>query len=269
VIPAVPPALAHEIAVVSETLPMGALQSLTTAVQAADVTHWGYARQKILQGIPQQHWRDLVDSLLDLWRSQAAAVSPEAIALALLSAALASKRAREELQVDLIWTGPESQISLRRTDQALLEVIGLAQRHLLLVSFAVYKVPSLSTALVAAVRRGVLVDICLETPETSAGRMTGDTIRALGAGVAEKVNLYVWPQEKRLRDPAGHAGSLHAKCAVADEQALFVSSANLTEHAMNLNIELGVLLRGGRLPGEALQQFRRLIEQGVLTRIRG
>ena len=32
----------------------------------------------------------------------------------------------------------------------------------------------------------------------------------------------------------------YAKCAVADEAAAFISSANLTEYALNLNAQKGV-----------------------------
>ncbi len=46
---------------------------------------------------------------------------------------------------------------------------------------------------------------------------------------------------------------------------LFVSSANLTEYAMNLNMELGVLIQGGRLPGSVARRFERMIEDKVLT----
>lgn len=38
--------------------------------------------------------------------------------------------------------------------------------------------------------------------------------------------------------------TLHAKCAVADDTLALISSANLTGHALQLNIEAGVLLRG-------------------------
>jgi phosphatidylserine/phosphatidylglycerophosphate/cardiolipin synthase-like enzyme len=60
-------------------------------------------------------------------------------------------------------------------------------------------------------------------------------------------------------------GSLHAKCAVADRRVLFVSSANLTEYALKLNMELGLLVRGGDLPGRAIGHLRRLVEEGVLV----
>lgn len=54
----------------------------------------------------------------------------------------------------------------------------------------------------------------------------------------------LWPHEQLPVDERGKRGVLHSKCAVADERMLFVSSANLTEHALNLNMELGVLIQG-------------------------
>ena len=60
--------------------------------------------------------------------------------------------------------------------------------------------------------------------------------------------VYVWPMDKRPIDGNGHHGSLHAKCAVADDAVLFVSSANLTAYALTLNMELGLLVQGGFAP---------------------
>jgi len=48
---------------------------------------------------------------------------------------------------------------------------------------------------------------------------------------------------------------LHAKLAVADGESLFISSANLTNAAMQLNMELGVLICGGELPAQVVKHF--------------
>jgi len=77
----------------------------------------------------------------------------------------------------------------------------------------------------------------------------------------------VWPSDQRPQDANGHAGVLHAKCAVADGQLLFLSSANLTEYAMNLNIELGVLIRSAPHAQRVAAQFEQLIAQGILRSI--
>jgi len=61
-------------------------------------------------------------------------------------------------------------------------------------------------------------------------------------------------------------GPYNAKFAVADRRRLLVSSANLTENAFDLNIELGVLLTGGNAPVEAAAHIDNLIRLGILLR---
>jgi hypothetical protein len=75
------------------------------------------------------------------------------------------------------------------------------------------------------------------------------------------------PLEKRPRDENGKPGILHVKCAVADGRWLFLSSANLTEYAFTINMELGLLVTGGNLPRQVQEHFDRLIEAGVLARV--
>jgi phosphatidylserine/phosphatidylglycerophosphate/cardiolipin synthase-like enzyme len=62
--------------------------------------------------------------------------------------------------------------------------------------------------------------------------------------------------------------ALHAKCAVADAHLLLVSSANLTDYALNLNMELGVVIQGGPQPQTVVAQFDELIAQGILQRVK-
>ena len=199
----------------------------------------------------------------------AAGVKAESVALALCAAADTAQHYRKAQSVDLIWTGPGVlEVPLRRTDQALLEVIDAARHWLLVVSFAVYKIPAITEALIRAFERGVRLRICIEAPEPSGQRMAYDTIQALGRDVQQRAEIYIWPRDQRLADPNGKVGSLHAKCAVADADLLFVSSANLTGYAMNLNMEQGARIRGGRLPGMVATHFARLIEGGVLKRVK-
>lgn len=59
--------------------------------------------------------------------------------------------------------------------------------------------------------------------------------------------------------------SLHAKFAVADSRCLLTTSANLTGHALELNMELGVLITGGEAPREVVRLVDDLIAQGDLV----
>jgi cardiolipin synthase len=87
--------------------------------------------------------------------------------------------------------------------------------------------------------------------------------------VAACSTVYYWPKENRPVGDHNKAGILHVKCAVADGEWLFLSSANLTQQAFTINMELGILLRGGALPGKVAQQFEWLIQDGVLHPLGG
>jgi len=260
--------IANQAVQIALELPASLIQTLAQAIATSDVVDWGYTRQRLLELTPQPRLRALVAKLLDAWQRHAADQSPQSVALALVTATTTAQHCREAQVVELIWTGPGAmEVPLRRTDQVLLEVINAAHKSLLVVSFAVYKIPAITAALVDAFERGVDLHICVEAPEPSGERIAYNTIQALGPAVQQRAAIYIWPQDKRPADPQGHTGSLHAKCAVADEQVLFISSANLTDYAMNLNMELGTLIRGGPLPRLVAGHFMRLIESGVLRRV--
>ena len=70
--------------------------------------------------------------------------------------------------------------------------------------------------------------------------------------------------DPRALDHEGPDGVLHAKAVVADDEAVFVTSANLTEAALDRNIELGVLLRDRALALTIGGYFRRLIDRDLL-----
>jgi len=101
----------------------------------------------------------------------------------------------------------------------------------------------------------------------SGGKVAFDALASLGPEAAAHSRIFVWPTDKRPTDHAGHHGSLHAKCAIADRDWLLVSSATLTEFAFTLNTELGLRVRGGPLPGRVDDYFTALIEARVLRSI--
>ena len=260
--------IAGQAARLAAELPPSVIRDLAATLARLDLRDWPYARLRVLQSVPQPRFHGLIDEFLVAWQQHALGVSPESIALALLASAAATERSRHEQTVELVWTGPDTpSIPLRRTDQALMQVIEAAQRDLLVVSFAVYNISAIVQALIAAAGRGVRLRICLEAPEPGGQRLAYDTIRALGPEVGHLAQLYIWPLDQRPVGPSGKPASLHAKCAVADGRLLFISSANLTEYAMALNMELGVLINGGELPGRVVDHFGRLIENGTLRRM--
>jgi phosphatidylserine/phosphatidylglycerophosphate/cardiolipin synthase-like enzyme len=83
--------------------------------------------------------------------------------------------------------------------------------------------------------------------------------------VASACSLYFWPKENRARDASGKLGILHVKSAVADGHRLFLSSANFTDYAFTINMELGLLVTGGKLPQQVESHFDKLVEAAVLV----
>lgn len=143
------------------------------------------------------------------------------------------------------------------------EVIAAANHELVLFSYAAFRVQAVLDALAEAAHRGVTIRLVLETTEDSAGALTVDAAYAF-ASVRHQVGFYIWPANQRPHIDSGTA-KLHAKTAVADDHTALITSANLTEHAISTNMELGVLIRGGPTPRRLRDHVAELITDGVLT----
>ena len=72
------------------------------------------------------------------------------------------------------------------------------------------------------------------------------------------------PVENRLLEDAGNQGLIPAKCAIADRECLFLTSANLSGNAMAINMELGVCIHGDPLPEQVERHFDDLIARADL-----
>jgi len=240
-------------------MPAANVEALASAIQVG---------QSAVQAIPHLHYRSLAAEFIDLWMNQAGTVSQESVALALRTALHAERVHRETQVVELVWTGPSTEAHpFRRTEQAILQVLDSAQQRITLVSYAVYRIPNICEALVRAARRGVKINVIVETPDKLEGENEYNTLRALGDDVAVCSAVYYWPKDQRGRDDSGKLGILHVKCAVADGRWLFLSSANLTEYAFTINMELGVLVTSGKMPGQVQEHFDRMTRNGILARI--
>ena len=207
----------------------------------------------------------LFSELLAAWRQEMPSAQLSELGHALLAANATSQAERQRQQLELVWSGPGvTSTTLRSTGPALLGLIESALESIYLVTFAAYKVPAVADALAAAEGRGVRVVFVLESDEGNGGKVDFNPLPHLRASGLKRAEVYVWPKEHRLKDERGHFGSLHAKFAVADRMRLLVSSANLTEFAFNLNMELGVLISGGHSPQEAAKHIDELVRMGVL-----
>jgi phosphatidylserine/phosphatidylglycerophosphate/cardiolipin synthase-like enzyme len=260
--------IATEAARLAAILPVPILQSLAEKLCFCGAADWTSMRQQVVRAIPHAHYRSVVGQFLERWASQAAAVTPQEASLALLTASHMVQASRDGQGIELVWTGPPTDVvPLRRTEQAILQVIESAIQSVLVVSYAVYKIPRIGDALIRAADRGVELTVVLETPDRQAGRNAYDTLKALGALVASRSKVYLWPHEQRVKDPTGKQGILHVKCVAADGEWLFLSSANLTEYAFSLNMELGLLIQGGKVPLDVASHFDSLISKGILVSV--
>lgn len=236
----------------------GAVEQTIKALEGGAVGRAGLH----LNGLALQRFNDMAQA----WK-RCDGVPLKTVADMLSGAAHAMTSERSRQRVELVWSGPMPQFStLRSTGPAILELIESARTSIYLVTFAAYRVPEIANALEAAVLRGVRVVFCLESDEASGGKVNFNPLPHLVHGCREKVEVYTWPSEMRTRDGRGNVGALHAKFAVADRKNILVSSANFTGSALNLNIELGVFIRGHQVAADAVTQLDDLIRLGVLQR---
>lgn len=261
-----PPLLLAQIRTCAKQLPSPILADVIAVLSNNPAKHCNFElKASILKQLPNANFRRLVGGLLEIWCQEAVHLDSAAIAAALSTASYCEGAAQDELSVELVWTGPASEgMPLRRTEQVLLQMIRESQNEFLLISFAVYKIPEITKALITAVERGVKVRIIAETPEASEGKISFSVSAALGREIARKAQLLIWPRHKRLTDSEGRYGSLHVKCAIADRKHLFISSANLTEYALTLNMEMGLLVHSQELATQVLEHIECLIQQGTL-----
>lgn len=204
--------------------------------------------------------KELVGRLYRAWRNSKD-ISPSDVASALRGASAAAVMRENRGAVELVWTGPSTgQVPVRHTEQVLCEVIDAAKRRLFLVSFVAYEVDSIIRALRDAIGRQVQIDVLLESSNKYGGRVTYDSVKAMKS-ILPSIDVYVWSTDKKSL--SGHLpGAVHAKCAVADGELGFITSANISSAAMECNMELGVLVRGGTVPLE----LHRLLETLILTK---
>jgi len=193
--------------------------------------------------------RSAISSLLPF------AERPEWLA-GLLAGAVAAQRRRADVDLQVVWTGPESEVDTGRlTAPVVLGMVAEAQREILLVSFAADSAAALQQPLAEAVGRGVDLTMVLERTEDNPGFFGREAFRNLPA------RRLAWSTAR----PAGAA--LHAKLLVVDRRIALVGSANFTGRAMDQNLECGVVIRGGRSPAAIRDHIFGLWHAGVLEQV--
>lgn len=236
---------------------VGALANLIKSINSGDDF------PKIRRNLSPNMNVKLIDLLEQSWKQNKQLSSSE-IASALMSASLTAELASSRGSVEMVWTGPSSNlVPIRHTEQVLKEVIESAKTKLFVVSFVAYDVPSIHAALNKAIERNVSVDILVESSQSTHSKIQVDSVPKMKSSVP-KANIHIWDQSQ---SPQKMIGVVHAKCAVADDYIAFITSANLTTAAMEKNVELGVLIKGGDLPARLDQHLRSLIVSDIFKKV--
>jgi cardiolipin synthase len=180
-------------------------------------------------------------------------------------------------RTDLVWSGPEVPgLHARDTRRVYDELLGSAERSLWVSTYVFFDGPK---AFAALARRMDTAPALRVTLLLNIQRRRGDTtsLDQLVRGFTERFWGSEWPgvsrpsvfYDPRALDPSQPGGVLHAKAVVADDEAVFVTSANLTEAALDRNIEVGMLVRDRALALSLSAHFRGLIDRKLLAPLPG
>ena len=179
----------------------------------------------------------------------------------------------KSLNPDLVWSGPKVPgVPARDTPKVFDELIRTARRSLIVCTYAYFDGPHVFAQLARrldeapSLRLTLLLNIQRRRGDTSASdqlvRRFTEQFRRRDWPGSRRPSVYYDP---RSLDAQGPGSVLHAKALVADEETLFITSANLTDAAQTRNIELGALIRDRTLAMSAASHFQGLIDGGLLT----
>lgn len=208
--------------------------------------------------LPDYLLTPLLRSWNDLGRDK---MPPQALALALGAVRAMKKRADTQApKLDLVWTGPHSpsNIQTRTTASVLREMIAGARNRILVVTYDLTLGNGLSEgvidALASAMARGCAIVIALHNDADNFSH-----VRQLWPAHLPLPRLLQW-----VGVPGDPMAKLHAKLVVADAGDLLITSANLTFHGLEQNIEIGVRIRG-RFASDVDRHFGNLEAEKILV----
>ncbi len=193
-------------------------------------------------------------------------IKPSDIAI-ILRAFQKSKESTPESNLSLVWSGPNLMgVPIRMTSQVILEMIDKSEESLFISSFSFYKINVVFDALEKAIARGVKISLLLETPQSSHYKIKNDPMGVFSDAFKSKASFYIWPYKNRVIPGDDQTGSLHAKFILQDDKRLFITSANLTQYAMDRNIELGIIIEDQAIISKFQDHLDALISSNVITR---
>jgi cardiolipin synthase len=214
----------------------------------------------------QEDAEGLAAALLELERL---GISGPAAAAWLRTVARVADRTRKP---DLVWSGPEVPgLHARDTRRVYEELLGSAEHSICASTYAFFDGHKAFEVLARRMeaRPALRVTLLLNIQRKRADSTAADHLVRRFADRFWKTD---WPGSSRpmvFYDPRAleqdrPGGVLHAKAVVADDEAVFITSANLTGAALDRNIELGILVRDRALALTISGYFQNLIDRDLL-----
>lgn len=173
---------------------------------------------------------------------------------------------------DLVWSGPGVEgLNARDTRRVFEELLGSAKTSVWACSYAFFDGPRAFEILARRLdeQPGLKVKLLLNIQRKKGDISASDSVVRRFAdqfwsedwpGI-QRPSVYYDPRSLTMEGPTG---ILHAKAIVVDQEQTFITSANLTEAALDRNIELGVLVRDAAFAQTVSAYFQGLIDRGLL-----
>jgi cardiolipin synthase A/B len=199
-------------------------------------------------GIPERRLRLYRDALR-------AAPDTAALILALTTACETARTIEaQQPRIEVAWTYPgDARGSLRTTGGVARDIIDASRNTLLIVGYSVTTNPAfvgLAAQTLAHVARagsrGVAVTAVMDRNVNKVS-----LLRAWNPAIPLP-SLFTWPEA------GDKMAALHAKLLIADRKDALITSANLTYHGFERNLEMGVRVTG-KAAGEIHDQIQELI----------
>jgi phosphatidylserine/phosphatidylglycerophosphate/cardiolipin synthase-like enzyme len=248
----------------------GGIPTLATAVRKGRLTSCSplLALETTFPGQPKA--QQAAAAILRQWGSELPEmIAPDIARLVECGANLIARERQQHEVSRLVWTGPEAPGSFPRSSRQIVrELIAAARKEIWLVAYWIAGprdsegiVSDVVELLANATEKGINVAVALDGRRRANGETNFDVLRYLWPRNARLPRLYTWLEA--LNEP--HL-KLHAKALVTDRADALVTSANLTMHALEHSMELGIRVRGS-LANEIATQLDCLVGSKVLSRV--
>jgi len=166
---------------------------------------------------------------------------------------------RAEEQSELVITAPDSfNLNSRKTSIVINELISNANKSITMTGYSISDyLTDILDLIIAKSQQGVYVRLYINDIEKQ-----GDVLDRILAYRGRFLKIYGYQKQQEDKMAA-----LHAKIIVTDSTKSLISSANLSYHGLEGNIEMGVLLESENKAKQIESLLKELIRMNVISAI--